>query len=260
MFGLKHVYTSSLSFHLGYWSSTVEQSMFFILLFFLQHCFTLGHRFYRKAQLHSLHPPSLSLCHTHIHAHTHTHTQSCYVSHWRPNLLLDTKNQVARTYTWLYRTLSFAVSLTCSHTHSLIHPPNRMRVGFGGGGAWQDCTVLVLTGCPFTLAILALPPSLSPRHLTLSLPLSVCLLLFALQQIVVFFYPTSSCIFDKQNMIALQRKENNEWLELESLFSHLLLPFQRKEKDLQKCKQERVCLLQSLPLPVLSVSHSKILR
>lgn len=135
MFDLKHVYTSSLSFHLGYWLCTVEQSMFFILLFFLQHCFTLGHRFYHKAQLHSLHPPSLPLsrCATHMHAHTHTRTQSCYVLHWRPTLLLDAKNQVARTYTWLYRTLSFAVSLTCSHTHSLIHPPNRMRVGFGGG-------------------------------------------------------------------------------------------------------------------------------
>lgn len=195
MFDLKHVYTSSLSFHLGYWSSTVEQSMFFILLFFLQHCFTLGHRFYRKAQLHSLHPPSLSLCHTHIHAHTHTHTQSCYVSHWRPNLLLDTKNQVARTYTWLYRTLSFAVSLTCSHTHSLIHPPNRMRVGFGGGCMTRLYSVsadwLSFHPCypgspslPFTQAFDSLAPSLrlSPP---LCSPTNSC---FFLPNLLLYFW------------------------------------------------------------------------
>lgn len=196
MFDLKHVYTSSLSFHLGYWLCTVEQSMFFILLFFLQHCFTLGHRFYHKAQLHSLHPPSLPLsrCATHMHAHTHTRTQSCYVLHWRPTLLLDAKNQVARTYTWLYRTLSFAVSLTCSHTHSLIHPPNRMRVGFGGGCMTRLYSVsadwLSFHPCypgspslPFTQAFDSLAPSLR-----LSPPLCAPPNCFFLPNLLLYFW------------------------------------------------------------------------
>lgn len=161
--------------------------------------------------------------------------------HWRPALLLDAKN----------RTLSFAVSLTCSHTHSLIHPPNRMRVGFGGGCMTRLYSVsadwLSFHPCypgspslPFTQAFDFLAPSLrlSPPLCSPRAPPNC-----------FFFYPTSSCIFDKQNMIALQRKENNEWLQLELLFSHLLLPFQRKEKKnhSHKCfianKKVSVCFI-----------------
>lgn len=259
MFDLKHVYTSSLSFHLGYWSSTVEQSMFFILLFFLQHCFTLGHRFYHKAQLHSL-PPSLPLsrCATHMHAHTHTCTQSCYVLHWRPTLLLDAKNQVARTYTWLYRTLSFAVSLTCSHTHSLIHPPNRMRVGFGGGvyDKTVQCKCWLVVLSPL-LSWLSLPPFHPGIWLSRSLSPSVSSSLLSTKLFVFLTQPPPVFLISRIWLLYKEKKTMNDfnWSHYSAIYC---CHFKEKKKiHTNALLQTRECLFASVSSSACALSESQ---